>query len=107
MKSDKKSLELKEVKKTLHESRNETAAVKASFEKQLALMKGKLISLEEENDDLLKRHSRKLRAPAKSGGGCLPIILFFGIFFFVAWFIMSSLFSDKPQFQNLPKLALS
>ena len=101
-KNDKTTVELKEVKKTLHESRNETAAIKASFEKQLALMKGKLISLEEENDDLMKRHSRKLVHHKKSGGGCLPIFIFFGIFFLIAWFIMSSLFSDKPKFDNLP-----
>lgn len=101
-KNDKTTLELKEVKKTLHESRNETAAIKASFEKQLALMKGKLISLEEENDDLMKRHSRKLTHHKKSGGGCLPIFIFFGIFFLIAWFIMSSVFSDKPKFDHLP-----
>ena len=102
-KSDKVSAELKDVKRTLHESRNETASVKATFEKQLALMKGKLISLEEENDDLLKRHSRKMAGSQKSKAGCIPVIVFFGIFFFVAWFIFSSVFSDTPVMEQIPE----
>ncbi|MCM8526231.1 MAG: hypothetical protein NE327_06915, partial [Lentisphaeraceae bacterium] len=101
-KNDKVSAELKDVKRTLHESRNETASLKASYEKQLALMKGKVISLEEENDDLMRRNSRKL-APKKSGGGCFSILIFFGIFFFIIWFVFSSIFSEASIQHEIPK----
>ena len=90
-KSDASSSEIKKLKKEVHDGRNESASIKASFEKQLTLLKGKLISLEEENDDLLKRNTRKvIQHQNASKGGCMPFIIVFGIFIFIAWFMFSN-----------------
>ena len=90
-KSDVSTSEIKKLKKEVHDGRNESASIKASFEKQVTLLKGKLISLEEENDDLLKRNTRKIiQHQNASKGGCLPFIIVFGIFIFIAWFMFSN-----------------
>ena len=89
-KSEASSQEIKKLKKQVHEGRNESASIKASFEKQVALLKGKLISLEEENDDLLNRNAKKIIQHHNANkGGCLPFIIAFAIFIFIAWFLFS------------------
>jgi len=90
-KGDEASSEIKKLKKQVHDGRNESASVKASFEKQVALLKGKLISLEEENEDLIRRTKSKiLKHQNANKGGCFSLILVLGIFLFIVWFMFSA-----------------
>lgn len=95
--------ELKELKKQLHESRNETASVKAAYEKQVVLLQGKINSLEEENDDLLKRAKKGIVTHKKSssGAGCFSFLIFLAVFIYIAYFIFSKVTSSSDRFEDI------
>ena len=101
-KNSKSAQELKATKKTLHDARNESASIKAAYEKQVALLKGKVISLEEENDDLLRRKSKVIHSKQSSNkGGCMVFIIFFAVIIFIFWFIGSRVFSSTSEIEQL------
>lgn len=89
MKKGDSSSEINNLKRQLHEGKNESASIKAAFEKQLALLQGQLVSLEEENADLSDRSKLKIiqQENAKKGG-CLSFIIVFIIFLLMAWLII-------------------
>ena len=77
------------LQRSVHELREESARMRAAYEKKLAVQNNQIMALEEEAKDAKKQLRRRNKKDPKKGGGCGSFIVFVIIIIFISKFLSS------------------